>query len=135
MSVNFGVSGALLAPTTTALSSSSETDVFVADLGIAATVIGIVVASIDGSNACHVTLRWNDGSTSYVLWTGDVAADETVTPDVPPVLLNPAAADGAGVAKKITAQASTGGDLVVTVVATASMPQQTNGAPTSSRRG
>ena len=136
MSVNFGVSGILLPPETTELDSTDETDVFT-PLVTPHTVVNIAVVNEDVSNACTLTLRWSDGTNSYAFYRASIAAGSNANIDnALPLLLNPSAADGSGAAKKITAQASAADDLVVTVIATQTMPQQSNANPAfAGRRG
>lgn len=128
MSTVYQTSGSLETPVTTALATDTETDIYAPpDAKIRATVIGISVANVDTSNACRVTLRWSDGTSSFVFFTDSVPAGETITLTAGlPMLLNTQAADGNGVAKKVTAQAATAGDLVVTVIASVSTQQQVN---------
>lgn len=118
MTVSFQITGNLQSPVTTALDSTSETDVFEPATTGQYTVIAIAVANVDTSNACRATVRWSDGSTSNVMFTDSVAAGETIMIPVVPIPLFPNATDGNGAAKKITAQAENADDLVVTVIAT-----------------
>lgn len=129
MSVNLAIGGALLPPSSTALAGTVETDVFVAAGGSPSTAISIAIANQDTASACRVTIRWSDGTNAFHLFTGNIEAGETegVLHGLP-LVLNPSAANGAGVAKKITAQAAAGGDLTITVIATRAMPQQTGPA-------
>jgi hypothetical protein len=136
MSVNFGVSGVLLPPTTTTLTTTNATDVFV-PVKTPHTVINISVVNVDASNTCTLVLRWHDGTNAYPFYSATIAAAGNVNIDnALPLLLQPDAGDGNGVAKKITAQAGATNDLVVTVTATQTMPQQSNvNQAYSGRRG
>lgn len=123
MSVNLNIGGSLLPPSSVVLSTTNETDVFAPTSG-PCTVLSIAVANGDTANACRVTIRWSDGTNTYRLFTGDIAAGETegVTHGLPLIIV-PSATNGLAVAKKITAQAAAVDDLTVTVIATRAMPQ------------
>lgn len=123
MSVNLNIGGSLLPPSSVALSSTNETDVFAPASG-PCTVISIAIANQDTSNACRVTIRWSDGTNTYRIFTGNIEAGETegVTHGLPLIVV-PSAINGQAVAKKITAQAAAADDLTVTIIATRAMPQ------------
>jgi flavin reductase (DIM6/NTAB) family NADH-FMN oxidoreductase RutF len=112
VSVFYAFTGALERPTTTALSTTDATDVFIAPSTGPVTVTGIIVVNTDTSNACRVTLSYHIGGTDYVIFTGEIEAGETETE----ALKSPIRLDGKHAVSKIKAQASAGGDLVVTVI-------------------
>lgn len=111
--------GALEPPVTTALSSADPTTIHTASTKYMQIVEAIVLANVDTTNACAVTLRWvNATPTAVVFWQGDVAAGETVVIDNIAILT-----DGRGLVRSISAEAENADDIVVTVITSAQTKQ------------
>lgn len=112
MSVFYPIIGALEAPTSLLLTTTSVTDV----LAMAAsrqdivTVIGIVIANADAAPVA-VSVWWTEDATDHLIFIGDVPAGETVTE----ALKSPLRLYAKNTARKIKAQASTGNMITVTL--------------------
>jgi hypothetical protein len=114
MSITFNRVAGLEAPTTTALTTTNATQVYAPYAGDGQTVEVIMLANVDNSNACRVTLATNDGSTDTVFWNGEIAAGVTTIIDSVPIMTK---TDGKVRAIKATAAAAN--DINVTVISSA----------------
>lgn len=106
------------APKSTALTTTSQTDVFTADSQYAQRIDQIWVANEDSSNDILVTLEWNDGSTDYTFFIGTIPSQTTVFLD-PGFLLSSKSAT-----QKLKATAGTANQITVTVISIAHQSQQ-----------
>jgi hypothetical protein len=75
-------------------------------------VIKIRITNIDPSNACDVSLFWNDGASNQFYYKAVPAKDSIEIDD--PLIYSSQGVSG-GVPLKLTATASANGDLVATV--------------------
>jgi hypothetical protein len=114
MSITFNRVAGLEAPTTTALTTTSATQVYAPYAGDGQTVEVIMLANVDTANTCYVILATNDGSTDTTFWTGTVAAGSTTIIDSVPIMTK---TDGKVRAIKATAAAAN--DINVTVISSA----------------
>lgn len=118
MSTSLNRIGGLEPPTTTILPDTSANTVFTGGKYIQ-TIEAIVLANVDTTTACRVTLRWVDATpTAHIFWNGVIAADSTHVVDYIPLI--------AGVKYKvrsITAQAQAANDISVTVITSAQTPE------------
>lgn len=118
MSINLNRTAGLEEPETTALTTADATVVHTASTYFKRVVEAIVLANVDTTNACGVTLYTNDGSTDTVFWIGDVAAGETSVVDTIRILT-----DGNGGVRSIKAEAENANDINVTVITSAQSKQ------------
>ena len=112
MSVFYPIIGAIQEPTSVALSTTDVTDIYTLGSTETVRIVGIIVANVDASNACGIKLWYTLGSTDYLIYQGDVAAQSTVTE----ALAHPLHLDGRKGTRKIRAQAEAADDLTVTVI-------------------
>lgn len=124
MSVNLAIGGVPGTPATVDL-TTSEVDVFAPDAN-GNTLISVVAISVVNITAGAViaSLYWNDGTTSKLFWRGSVPANDTVPVSDILIPLQPGAASGNGVAKKIRGVAASNSAITVTVMYTTAMAQR-----------
>lgn len=110
--------GGLEPPTTTELTTTNATTVYTAGKYLQ-TIEAIVLANVDTSTACRVTLRWVDSTpTARIFWNGIIAADSTHVVDYIPII-----AGEKYKVRSITAQAQAANDISVTVITSAQTPE------------
>ena len=114
MSITFNRVAGLEAPTTTALTTTNATEVYVPYAGDGQTVEVIILANVDTGASCYVSLATNDGSTDTTFWTGTVAAGSTTIIDSIPIMTK---TDGK--VQSIKATAAAANDINVTVISSA----------------
>ena len=120
MSATLFRQGSIEPPESTLLTTTNATAVMTASDKFVRVVEAILLANVDASNACIVTLEWRDATpTDSVFWHGEVPAKSTVTIDAAPLLT-----DGKGKVRSIRATAASANDIWVTVVT--SVPQRTS---------
>lgn len=78
MSVTLPLSGQVQSPVSTALTTTSQTDIFTANARYTEKVIEVHFAN-DHSSAVKVTLEWDDGSSDHKLFIKSIPANDTVT--------------------------------------------------------
>jgi hypothetical protein len=112
VSVFYPIIGALEAPTSLLLTTTSVTDVLTMAAGRQdiVTIIGIVIANADAAPIA-VSVWWTEDATDHLIFIGDVPAGETITE----ALKHPIRFNATSTARKIRAQASTGSMITVSV--------------------
>lgn len=115
--------GSIEPPASTALANTSATAIATASDKYLKVVETISIANSDNSNTCRCTIRWVDAAaTATIIYNKLIAAGDTVLIDNIPLLL-----DGKGTVRSLTAQADTGGRLVVSVLTSMQSKQNVSG--------
>jgi hypothetical protein len=123
MSVFTPIRGFIEPPTTTTLTTTNATTILsTTGIGYRRIVKAISIANVDASNACICLLQWNDGSSNYTFWNGDIAAKSSTVLDSIPLML-----DVNGAVRELKATASAADDLVITVITMAIQQQDERG--------
>lgn len=113
MSVFYPIIGALEAPTSLLLTTTSVADVLAMAAGRQdiVTVIGIVITNADPANDIAVSVWWTEDATDHLIFVGEVPMGETITE----ALKHPIRFNATSTARKIRAQAATADMITVSV--------------------